>query len=47
MKTLFFITTRRYNFIGYCITKITNKESLNDLSVDVLAGTLEKHVMKK
>ena len=45
MKTLFFITTKPYyNFADYCITKIANKESLNDLSVQDLAMTLDEHL---
>ena len=33
-----------YNFIDYCIIKMANKESLNDLSVDDLAMTLDENL---
>ena len=43
-NTLFFNTKLYYNVIDHCITKMANKESLNNLSVDNWAMTLDKHL---
>ena len=42
-KHIFIITKPSYNFID-CITKMESKESLNNLSVDDLAMTLDEHL---